>query len=69
MTVAQVLDDNMLLFEGGFAVPITEPAKLEIWRYSDERLDEIARDIATYQQFRQPKFSWEPSPTTASSSK
>lgn len=62
LTVAQVLDDNTLLFEGGLRIPITEPAKIEIWRYSDERLEDIARAIATYERFRTPKFDWEPSP-------
>jgi hypothetical protein len=62
LTVAQVLDDNTLLFEGGLRMPITEPAKIEIWRYSDERLEDIARAIATYERYRQPVFDWEPSP-------
>jgi len=62
LTVAQVLDDNTLLFEGALGIPITEPAKIEIWRYSDERLEDIARAIATYERFRQPVFDWEPSP-------
>lgn len=62
LTVAQVLDDNTLLFEGTLGIPITEPAKIEIWRYSDERLEDIARAIATYERFRQPVFDWEPSP-------
>ena len=62
LTVAQVLDDNALLFEGGLQSPVTEPAKIEIWRYSDERLNDIARDIATYERYRLPVFDWEPSP-------
>ncbi len=43
LNVAQVLDDNTLLVEGGLNQPVTEPAKIEIWRYSDERLNDIAR--------------------------
>lgn len=62
LTVAQVLDDNSLLVEGGLNRPVTEPAKIEIWRYSDERLNDIARDIATYERYRLPVFDWEPSP-------
>jgi tetratricopeptide (TPR) repeat protein len=68
LTVAQVLDENTLLFEGGLQIPITEPAKIEIWHYSDERLEDIARALALYVRFRepvrfpQPKFDWEPSP-------
>ncbi|MEX2093255.1 MAG: hypothetical protein WD971_11290, partial [Pirellulales bacterium] len=68
LVVAQVLDDNTLLVEGGLNQRVSEPAKIEIWRYSDERLKDIARDIALYVRFRQPvrfphpKFDWEPSP-------
>jgi hypothetical protein len=62
LTVAQVLDDNALLVEGGLNQAVTEPAKIEIWRYSDERLKEIARMIAMYERYRQPVFDWEPSP-------
>ena len=62
LTVAQVLDDNSLLFEGSLRIPVTEPAKIEIWRYSDERLNDIARALATYERYRQPVFDWEPSP-------
>jgi hypothetical protein len=62
LTVAQVLDDNTLLFEGGLQIPITEPAKIEIWHYSDGRLNEIATDLARYARYRDPSFNWEPSP-------
>ena len=62
MTVAQVIDDNSLLVEGGLNRIVPEPAKIEIWRYGDERLKDIARQIATYVRFRLPVFDWEPSP-------
>ena len=62
LTVAQVLDENRLLVEGGINQPVLEPAKIEIWRYSDERLSDIARAIATYERYRLPVFDWEPSP-------
>jgi hypothetical protein len=62
LTVAQTLDDNSLLVEGGLNRAVTEPAKIEIWRYSDERLNDIAREIATYARYRQPVFDWQPSP-------
>jgi tetratricopeptide (TPR) repeat protein len=61
LIVAQVLNENQLLIEGGFRIPITEPAKIEIWHYSDERLQEIARDFAIYVQHRIPRHDWEPS--------
>lgn len=62
LNIAQVLDDNMLLIEGGLNQPVLEPAKIEIWRYSDERLSDIDQALATYERYRQPVFDWEPSP-------
>ncbi len=62
LNVAQVLDDNQLLIEGGLNQAVTEPAKIEIWRYSDQRLNDIGQAIATYEKYRQPVFDWEPSP-------
>jgi hypothetical protein len=62
LNVAQVIDDNSLLVEGGLNRSVTEPAKIEIWRYSDERLNDIARDVATYERYRLPVFDWQPSP-------
>jgi hypothetical protein len=62
LTVAQTLDDNSLLVEGGLNRAVTEPAKIEIWRYSDERLNDIAREVATYERYRLPVFDWQPSP-------
>ena len=62
LTVAQVLDEDKLLVQGGLNRPVAVPAKIEIWRYSDERLQDIARDVATYVRYRLPIFDWEPSP-------
>ena len=62
LLVAQVLNDNALLIQGGLMLPVLEPAKIEVWRYVDDRLDEIARQLATYVRYRQPVFDWEPTP-------
>lgn len=62
LTIAQVLDENTLLFEGNLGQPVLEPAKIEIWRYSDQRLSDIDQALATYEGYRQPVFDWEPSP-------
>jgi tetratricopeptide (TPR) repeat protein len=62
LNIAQVLDDNTLLVEGGLNQAVLEPAKIEIWRYSDQRLSDIDEKIATYERYRQPAFDWEPSP-------
>jgi tetratricopeptide (TPR) repeat protein len=61
LTVAQVINDKELLVEGGLNQPVLLPQKVEIWRYVDDRLDEITRQLATYIDYRQPIFDWEPS--------
>jgi hypothetical protein len=62
LLVAQVLNDNALLIQGGLTRPVLEPAKVEVWRYLDDRLDEIARQLGTYVRYRRPVFDWEPTP-------
>lgn len=61
LKVAQVLDDNTLIVESGLnqAVP---PAKIEIWRYVEHRLQEIHEKLSTYEVFRSPEVAWEPAP-------
>lgn len=62
LTVAQVLSDNTLLIAGGLNQPVLAPAKIEIWRYVDDRLREIRRQLDVYATYRRPTFDWEPSP-------
>jgi hypothetical protein len=62
LSVAQVIDDNSLLIAGSLTMPVTEPSKIEIWRYSDQRLSDIDQALATYETYRQPVFDWQPSP-------
>ena len=100
LTVAQVIDDQTLLVEGGLdaesdvevvlveaidqlgdqgevaevtaghayreliprglAAPL--PQKLEVWRFRDDRLPEINRQLRLYRDRRLPPQGWEPSP-------
>jgi len=63
LTVAQVLDDNILLVErGSEPVPLETPAKMEIWRFLDDRLVEIGQRLKKYAERRLPELDWEPSP-------
>jgi hypothetical protein len=62
LKVAQVLNDNALLLEGGASQQITEPAKIEVWRYVDDRLEEIASQLGRYVYRRLPPIGWEPGP-------
>jgi hypothetical protein len=62
LPVAQVINDNALLIAAGINQPISEPHKIEVWRYVDDRLEEISQRLRQYVEIRQPVFDWEPSP-------
>ena len=62
LIVAQVIDENSLLIEGSLGVEVPFPAKIEIWRYLDDRLFEINQQLATYVERRLPPVGWQPSP-------
>jgi hypothetical protein len=62
LTIAQVIDDNTLLIEGSLPQQVVEPAKLEIWRNVDDRLEEINEKLVRYAERRLPPLGWEPSP-------
>jgi len=54
--------ENGLIIEGGLPVEIEFPARIEIWRFSDKRTEEIRKRSQRY--VNQPKtlIGWEPSP-------
>lgn len=60
--VAQVIDDNTLLIESGLNQPVTPARKIEIWRYADDRLQEIHQKLSLYEVYRRPPVGWEPAP-------
>lgn len=62
LKVAQVDNDSALYIEGALSQPVLQPAKVEIWRYVDDRLVDISRQLARYVEYRQPARGWEPSP-------
>jgi tetratricopeptide (TPR) repeat protein len=62
LTIAQVIDDNTLLIEGSLPEQVLFPAKLEIWRNVDDRLEEINDKLVRYAEWRLPALGWEPSP-------
>lgn len=57
--------ENVLLIEGGLSGPALDPQRIEIWRYSDKRMDAIRSMLAAYLGKRQPPSGWEPSPDLA----
>lgn len=62
LRVAQVLNDAALLIAGGLTAPVEQPARIEIWRTLDERMQEINQELASYARTGEPKRGWEPSP-------
>ncbi len=54
--------NNGLIVEGGLSAATAYPERLEIWRYSDKRTDEIRNRLALYAKLRRPPVAWEPSP-------
>jgi hypothetical protein len=57
-----VLDDKALLVEGSLNQEATLPAKIEIWRFTDDRLVDIRRQLMRYILRRLPPVGWQPSP-------
>ena len=45
---------SALIIEGGLTVPSTVPQRIEIWRYSDKRLDAIRSALSLYAGRRRP---------------
>jgi hypothetical protein len=54
--------ENALLIESGLNAPVLEPQRIEIWRYSDKRMNEIRTRLARYATLREPAVGWEPTP-------
>jgi hypothetical protein len=61
LKVAQVVSDNALIMEQSL-IPIETPSKIEIWRYSDDRMIEVGRRLGRYARRGIPSLAWEPSP-------
>jgi hypothetical protein len=56
---------NALIIEGGLTAPALTPERIEIWRYSDKRMDAIRSALNRYEKLRSPPAGWEPSPDLA----
>ncbi len=53
---------NALIVEGGLNGPVLIPERVEIWRFSDKRMNEIRVRLTRYVKQRKPALAWEPSP-------
>lgn len=54
--------ENALIIEGGLNGPVDYPHRIEIWRFSDKRMNEIRQRITRYVQRPRTRIGWEPSP-------
>jgi tetratricopeptide (TPR) repeat protein len=58
--------ENVIILDGaGLTMPVLDPQRIEVWRYSDKRMDAIRSMLAVYQRRRTPPAGWEPSPDLA----
>jgi tetratricopeptide (TPR) repeat protein len=54
--------NNALILDGSLGGPVEEPHRIEIWRFSDRRMNEIRLRLTNYITRRRPDLAWEPSP-------
>ncbi len=54
--------ERAVIIEGGLNQPMTVPQRIEVWRYSDRRLNEIFSRLSYYVQRGEPMVDWEPTP-------
>ncbi len=57
--------ENALIVEGGLSGPAATPQRIEIWRFSDKRMEAIRSRMVFYARDRRPPAGWEPSPDLA----
>ena len=54
--------NNALIFEGALPIAIDFPERIEVWRFSDKRMNEIRQRITRYVNKPRERISWEPTP-------
>ncbi|MDZ4658957.1 MAG: hypothetical protein SH868_15380 [Bythopirellula sp.] len=54
--------NNAIILDVALNGPVEEPHRIEIWRFSDRRMNEIRLRLTNYISRRQPAIAWEPSP-------
>ncbi len=53
---------NALILNVSLSGPVMEPHRIEIWRFSDRRMNEIRLRLTRYVRQRRPAIAWEPTP-------
>lgn len=54
--------ESALIVEGGLSAPVPIPQRIEVWRFSDKRMDEIRQRMTRYLERPKTLIGWEPSP-------
>lgn len=54
--------NNALILDSALTAPVDIPHRIEIWRFSDRRMNEIRLRLTNYITRRRPAVAWEPSP-------
>jgi hypothetical protein len=57
--------ENALVIDNALNAPVDIPQRIEIWRYSDKRMDAIRFALNRYLVRRLPPAGWEPAPDVA----
>lgn len=66
LTVREVIDDNSLVtleaFDASAQQALMQPERVEIWRFSDDRVNQIQRRLSNYVRRGLPDRGWRPTP-------
>ena len=60
-----MLSDDTLLTTRGLEVPVTTRSRVEIWRYSNEKMRDLDQRLRQYIRTGRPSIDWQPSPDEA----
>lgn len=62
MTVAQVVDDQHIIVDGGYPLVVDQDYEIQILRYVDDRSQDIREQLNAYAGYGSPLLAWQPSP-------
>ena len=62
LDAAQVANNDALIVTPPLPFEIATPAKIEVWRYPDDRMKEIRQRLGKYVNRADPRLAWEPVP-------
>lgn len=62
LIIARLINDNTLQIAGSLQAELRQPARMEIWRNSNDRIEQIDELQQQYVRRRGPAIGWEPTP-------